>query len=222
MAAAVLAATLLFLFSPGLLAEDPHSSFSRGPVRNIGATPADRDPIPYTAATLRRFDSGLSMTLVSKVPVDPTTQKAAYTVWWVVFNHPENCTHPQSDSSGVIQACTMPDFAAAQASVFWATGAVVEGFTDGTNTGLLSVQGQVGLGPDGIPGQTQDPSGPNDQILRPGGLTNPQGAEVHLVVRSHGPLDGVNDFLEVASAQANGDPAVPGQAKNIQAAPFQP
>ena len=217
---AALVAITLLLVSQVLLAENPHSSFSRAPVRKIAMTPEGRDPIPFTAATLRRFDSGLSMTLVSAVPVDSATQPAAYTVWWVIFNKPQNCTHPQSDSSGVISACSMPDFAAAEASVFNATGSVVAGFTDGTNTGLLSVNGQAGLGPDGIPGQTQDP--PNNQILEPGGLTNPKGAEVHLVVRRHGQLDGVNDFLEVAASQTTGDPAIPGQAQNIQFAVFRP
>ncbi|MGH2396816.1 MAG: hypothetical protein ACRDFW_07480 [bacterium] len=215
----ILVATMLLLFSQALPAEDPHSSFSRAPVRKIAMTPEGRDPIPFTAATLRRFDSGLSMTLVSAVPVAAGTQ-AGYTVWWVVFNKPQNCTHPLSDSNGVISACSMPDFAAAEASVFNASGSVVVGFTDGTNTGLLSVNGQAGLGPDGIPGQTQDP--PNNQILEPGGVTNPKGAEVHLVIRNHGALDGVNDFLEVAASQTTGSPAVPGQAQNIQFAVFQP
>lgn len=216
----VLVAITLLLFSQALPAEDPHSSFSRAPVRNIVALPALPEPIPFTAATLRRFNSGLSMTLFSVVPVDSATQQNGYTVWWVVFNKPENCTHPQSDSSGVIAACSMPDFNAAQASVFRAAGSVVVGFEDGTNTGFLSVNGQAGLGPDGIPFQTVQP--PNNQILEPGGLTNPKGAEVHLVVRNHGALDGMNDFLEVASSQANGSSAVPGQAQNIQFAVFRP
>lgn len=142
----VVVATALLLFSTSLLADNPHSrnphsSFSRAPVRNIGATP---DPIPYTAATLRRFDSGLSMTLVSAVPVDTATQQAGYTVWWAVFNKPENCTNPQSDSNGVVIAlCNLPDLSdpATKASVFWSTGSVVVGFEDASNTGLLSVSG---------------------------------------------------------------------------------
>lgn len=212
-----LIAVAFLLVSPVLLAEDPHSSYSRAPVRNMTMTP---DPIPFTAATLRRFDNGLSMTIFSVVPVDAATQQAGYTVWWVAFNKPQNCTHPQSDSSGVIAACSMPDFAAAEASVFWATGSVVVGFEDGTNTGFLSVNGQTGLGPEGIPGQSVD--GFDTQILRPGGLTNAKGAEVHLVIRNHGALDGVNDFREVASSQMTGDPVLLDQAQNIQFAVFRP
>ncbi len=211
-------ATALLLMSSGLLADDPHSSFSTAPVRNMGPMPADRNPIPNTAATLRRYDSGLSMTIVTAVPVDAVTQEAAYTVWWVVFNHPENCTNPVSDSNGVISACGSPDLTnpAVQAAGLWATGILVEAtFVDnGIVKGVLNVSAQLGVGPDGVPLPGSS--------LTPGILSNVNGAEIHLVVRNHGPLDGTNDFLEFTSGEMAGNPALPGQARNIQFAVFQP
>ncbi len=208
----------LLLLAPTLLAESPHSDFSTAPVRNMGPMPADRDPIPHTAATLRRYDSGLSMTIVTAVPVDAVTQKSAYTVWWVVFNHPENCTNPVSDSSGVISACSAADLTnpAVQAAGLWATGILVEAtfVENGVSKGVLNVSGQLGVGADGVPLPGSS--------LTPGILSNVKGAEVHLVVRNHGALDGTNDFLEFTSGEMGGDPNLPGQARNIQFAVFQP
>ena len=210
--------TLGLLLSPGLLAEDPHSSFTRAPVRNMGPMPADRDPIPNTIGTVRRFGSGLSMTIFTAVPVDETTQEAAYTVWWVVFNRPENCTNPVSDSSGVISQCSAGDLTnpAVQAAGLWATGMLVEAtfVENGISKGILNVSAQLGVGADGVllPGSS----------LTPGILSNVKGAEVHLVVRNHGALDGMDDFLEFSTGQMGGDPAVPNQARNIQFAVFRP
>jgi len=214
----VLVATILFLLSPGLLADDPHSKFTRAPVRNMGPMPADRDPIPNTVGTIRRFDSGLSMTIVTPVPVDEATQEAAYTAWWVVFNKPENCTNPVSDSGGVISQCSAGDLTnpAVQAAGLWATGILVEAtFVDnGVSKGVLNVSGQLGVGPNGVPLPGSS--------LTPGILANVKGAEVHLVVRNHGALDGMDDYLEFSTGQMGGDPAVPNQARNIQFAVFRP
>ncbi|MGH2396814.1 MAG: hypothetical protein ACRDFW_07470 [bacterium] len=210
----VLVATILFLFSPGLLAESPHSEFSRAPFRLMGATPPD--PIPNTVGTMRRFDSGLSWTVFTKVPVDATTQEAAFTVWVVIFNKPENCTNPISDSGGVVAACSMPDFNAAEAAVLWGTGILVEqSFVEsGVPMGVLNVSGQLGVGPDGVllPGSS----------LRPGILADSKKPEIHLVVRNHGALDGLDDFLEFSTGQIGGDPALLDQARNIQFAVFRP
>lgn len=210
----VFIAIAFLLVSPVLLADDPHSGFTRAPFRLMGATPPD--PIANTVGSLRRFDSGLSWTVFTKVPVDPATQEAAFTVWLVIFNKPENCTNPVSDSGGVISACSMPDFAAAEAAVLWGTGILVEeAFVEGgVPMGVLNVSGQLGVGPDGVllPGSS----------LRPGILTNPKKPEIHLVVRNHGALDGMDDFLEFSTGQTGGNPAVMDQAQNIQFAVFRP
>jgi hypothetical protein len=129
-----------------------------------------------------------------------------YTVWWVAFNRPENCNNPLFDSSGQISRCSVPDISNpnVEASVLWATGALVDA------NGLFSVNGQLGIGPDGIPGQNQN-GGP--------GLTNVKGAEVHLAIRNHGAFDGIQDYTQF---QINGNPANPGEAATVQVMIFQP
>ncbi len=92
---------------------------------------------------------------------------SAYTVWWVVFNYPENC------AAGVGH-CGLADLGdgSTGASVFYATG-----FVTG-NDGSANVTAHLNSGslPMGI------------DILIPGGLKegNGFGAEIHMVVRSHG------------------------------------
>lgn len=89
----------------------------------------------------------------------------AYTNWWVIFNNPSGCT------GGV---CDEDDFAnpAADPTVFWATGGVVK--KDGK--GKFKAEIEVG----------ELPPGP-DQVVLGQGLTNPLGAEVHLIIKYHGP-----------------------------------
>jgi hypothetical protein len=179
----IFVATVLLLVSQGLPAQSPHSNYSTAPVRNMGPMPADRDPIPNTAGTVRRFDSGLSMTIVTPVPVDAATQEAAYTVWWVVFNRPENCTNPVSDSNGVISACSAGDLTnpAVQAA-----GSGPQGYSWRRPLWRMASQGRAErqraarVGADGVPLPAS--SLPRDSV-------NVKGAEVHLVVRNHGALD---------------------------------
>ncbi len=94
--------------------------------------------------------------------------EGAYTNWIVTINKPENC----ADSP-----CTLNDVfgntAAIEATVFWSAGNTV-----GQNgKGNFSATIHVGELPDG-----------DDQIALPGpGLLNPSGAEIHLIVKYHGP-----------------------------------
>jgi hypothetical protein len=85
------------------------------------------------------------------------------TIWLSVFNNPEHCTAPAP--VGGARCGGDDDFAnpAVNAAFLWATGGIV--------------------GPDGVGyfstclAENQDPGGP--------GLTDAQGAEIHLFVRSH-------------------------------------
>ncbi len=96
-----------------------------------------------------------------------TTQLPAgtYTNWWVVFNNPAAC------SSG---ACGADDFfnPPVGASVFFATGGVVGGNGVGHFDAHLD-ENEISA----IPGQ---------HLFGPG-LTNAEGAEIHYVIRYHGP-----------------------------------
>ena len=95
----------------------------------------------------------------------------AYTLWWVIWNKPENCATPG--------ACIDTDFAIAdqvEVEVMYAAGRVVGADGKAVFTSRLKQ------------GDTSDSS--NDFFGLPsfGGLQDTQTAEVHLVVRSHGPI----------------------------------
>lgn len=106
-----------------------------------------------------------------------TTQlpAGAYTVWAVIFNNPTACTHGVGEFS-----CGPADLPGAgmsnadnngpDGSVFWATSGVV----DETGVGHFRAFIEEGL--------------PEGQRLRGTGLNNAEGAEVHFIIRYHGPL----------------------------------
>ena len=107
---------------------------------------------------LRRGENGVSMMLRTR-KLEP---HAAYTTWWVIFNHPEHC------SGGV---CGADDFAKLEvgASLLWATGSNANHRGRGIFAGYLRVKA-------------------TDKARFGPGLTEPLGAEVHLVIRTHGQL----------------------------------
>ena len=130
---------------------------------------------------VNRHENGLSMSLHTSdlVPGE------AYTVWWVIFNAPENCKGGVCDADDlfVIDAETngivMDDFGQrvmdpaglenANISIQYATGGLVDAEGNG------NFAAAVGVGD--VPGVIAGP-----------GLVDPQTAEVHLIVRSHGPV----------------------------------
>ncbi len=120
-------------------------------------------------STLLRTDNGVGMTLhTSQIP--PNT---ANTVWWIVFNNPQFCSH----GMGGLR-CGGGDFgvAAVQASVLRAAGHVVGG--DGV--GDFAAYLQIGV--------------VHTEVLFGPGLLNSRNADVHLVVRTHGaPIPGLVD-----------------------------
>lgn len=97
---------------------------------------------------------------------------AAYTVWYVVFNNPEFCINGIPD----LTSCGEPDLLTPEVggAVLYAAGHIVgasgrAGFASALNVGELS--------------GCQEPFAGFD--LCGEGLTNPEGAEIHLVIRSH-------------------------------------
>jgi len=98
----------------------------------------------------------------------------AYTNWWIIFNNPEHC-------AGGAGGCNGDDFSNpdVEGSVLYATGRVAD--SDGNATfraflpvGLIRADGQRHL------------FGP--------GLQDPKKAEVHYVIRSHGPASTGSDL----------------------------
>ena len=103
------------------------------------------------SATARIYTTGLA-------------KKAAYSIWWVVWNDPSEC----------MGACGEDDLGVTGNSVFYAGGFVTG--TDGTVN--VSVRVDAGDLADGI------------DVLIPGGLEVGHGflAEMHLIIRSHGKI----------------------------------
>lgn len=133
--------------------------------------------VPGATTTLLRTDSGVAL----QVQTSMLDAGAAYTVWAVVFNHPEKCATPNQ--------CGEPDVFGAAAHV------------DAVGTSLIFAAGHVlgagGVGNFGGHLRAGDTSGCQAVFaelglnLCHGGVTNPRGAEIHLVIRSHGsPIPG--------------------------------
>jgi hypothetical protein len=124
------------------------------------------DPVAGSVSSIVRTDTGVSITVGTSGLMPGHT----YTIWWVIFNDPSLCFDGPADGSF---ACGMGDLllmgGAAEGTLAYASGNVV---------------GRSGKGNFGASLQDGDTSG----VIDGGdGLTNPRGAEIHLVVRDHGP-----------------------------------
>jgi|SRR5215510_12049322 len=120
--------------------------------------------IPGAYATLVRNGNGITTNVHTFVG-----DAGAYTLWWIIYNHPEACNNPDNDYQCEFD---LPDI------VVNATGKISAG-------GNLNMSAWLGDGDGPFSGEVICPgfAGPC-----PGpGLTNPEGALVLLVLRYHGP-----------------------------------
>ena len=162
---------LLGLLAGSALAQGNGGGAADRQSKNVYWFDEDGEPTTDVAgdARLVRTDSGVSYNLRTT----GLTKGDATSIWWVIFNNPEAC------SDGV---CMLPDLfnPAVAASVQSGGGNVVGGSGNSTYASHLNV------------GQITNPHpvlhGPDFFNLPNPGLTNPRGAEIHLVVRSHGPV----------------------------------
>jgi hypothetical protein len=121
------------------------------------------------ASTLKRYDDRVDFS-IHTTDLEPGH---AYTVWLVIFNNPDACSDERGQDDfppGVPGAQTgddEPDPAVA-ASSLWAAGTLVG--ADGT----ASFFGRAEVG------------NPPGMVSFGPGLEDPMGAEIHMVVRSHG------------------------------------
>ncbi len=151
-------------------------------------------PVDGASATLVRNRNGVRLNLKT-AGLEPGH---VYSVWLVAFEHPDKC----------VDGCGMDDFAnpAADATVFGSVaGSVVGG------TGKATLAGHV------------KPGDPTIDILEgDGSLDNPLTAEIHFVIRTHGPkIQGmVHD--QAATFNAGCLPGEPneGMCRNVQVAVF--
>jgi hypothetical protein len=116
-------------------------------------------------SNLVRNKHGVTMNIFT-TELDPG---AVYTVWWIIFNEPENC--PEAGCSGA-------DLGTTNGAVIWATGHVVG------NDGFVNLSAHLSEGD--TSGDQPFPLPGNDV-----GLVDASKAEIHLVVRTHGdPIPG--------------------------------
>lgn len=123
-------------------------------------------PAPVGTSKLVRTDRGIQATFQT----EGLPPGHAMTMWFVVFNNPEECFS---------QPCGVLDLMAneyAQADFLWGAGNIVGGTGSANFGGSLSA------------GDTRRSAfhelGASELAV---GLTNPRGAEVHLLIHSHGP-----------------------------------
>jgi hypothetical protein len=150
------------------------------------------DQIEGTSARLTRTDDRV-IARVDAAQLEP----AAYTLWWVIFNHPEYCV-------GECRADDLTNPAVGALATF-PDGAVVGDDGKGTFTAELA-EGDI----TGVP--TEFAAFPG----APMGLIDARQAEVHLVLRTHGAASDDPQLLAAQLGSLNG--GCNPQCKNVQGA----
>jgi len=140
-----------------LTAQAGPASISTSPVIYL----SDFTPVAGASSKIVRNDNGVT------VSVSTTVNPGAYTMWMLLWNDPSQC----DGSPGLVcdPAVDRLD------CVLFTTGHVVG------NNGTLNYTGHRRVFDRS--GALEPPSGPPCAD----GLTNPQGAAIHLIIRSHGP-----------------------------------
>jgi hypothetical protein len=131
----------------------------------------DASVVEDGSSTLVRTKDGIAATLQTS-DLQPGN---GYTMWWVIFNNPEKCQYsmPGVTSCGEEDVFGEPfGETPVQVSVQYAAGAIVSE-TGTANFGASLNEGEL-------------PEQPGQLVFGPG-LINARKAEVHLVVRNHGP-----------------------------------
>jgi hypothetical protein len=129
--------------------------------------------IPGSSTAINRNPNGVSMNYV----VTDAIAGHAYTVWWIIFNSPENCGSTPCSEADIFNPDTNTD-------VTFAAGTIV-----GKNGLKISGHRSVGdLSGSAIP-FFNEVLGLDLPVV---GLIDPAGAEIHLVTRSHGPKVAAN------------------------------
>jgi len=120
-------------------------------------------------ATLARHEGGATVSGTAS-NLDPGE---TYTVWWVFFNSPDFCVNA-GDADALDAKCAADDLAGAQVALVGSSFGFCTGFIpDANGAATWSCERFIGQNGEGF--ELGD------------GLQNPEEAEVHMVIRTHGP-----------------------------------
>ena len=157
----------------------------------------DASEVEGAEATLLRTGSNVRMT-IQTTDLDP---HHTYTVWWVVFNNPEECEN----------GCGEPDLFNDDVggSVLYAAGHIIGGNGKGHFAGSLRTGDLRGCQAPWDAFDLELIGGEGELDMCRDGLVDPQGAEIHLVVRTHGERipgmvqDQINTFAGGCTAESS-------------------
>lgn len=147
------------------------------------------------SSILRRNNSAIS----ANVSTSQLTENYTYTLWWVVFDEPQNCTAPSCGSDDVADAMAGGPNAADLSILGAADGSLVGADGKAYYTGKLA-------------------KGDASKAIFGNGLDNPLTAEIHYVIRSHGPaIPGlVQEQITTFNGGCNPGQANEGLCQNVQ------
>ena len=165
-------------------------------------TPGDIFPPTSKAkATLKRTSSYIQINLhTTGLP------PGAYTMWIILFNDVEQCTAPNPLGG----ACGEADLLNGTTAIIWGDGKVVH------DNGVGNFQTRLAVGERREPGTQEAFIG---EAL-PYALVNPEGAEVHLIVKYHGPVSSDPDVLNEQLTTLLGSCGVNDGANSFDAGPI--
>ncbi len=163
---------------------------------------SDASEVEGAWSTLTRYENGVAMTLHTS----GLTPGNVVTAWWVIFNAPENCSDGACgendifipDEAGEVivgengPELNMEQIEAAQISVLGATGNLIPDNGEGHFAAWLGV-GEA-------PGVLFGPA-----------LQNASGAEIHLILQDHGPMQEDAFDTQITTFQGGCDPAFPNE-----------
>ena len=160
--------------------------------------------IPAAGSTVSRNNDGVYW----NISTSSLTPGEVVTLWVAFFNYPFYCDQ-------TVPGCTPSDLnnAAVQGSLQYGGGAIVGPNGRADFSGYLSVGDNTGayIGP------------PFTSIPNPApGLLNPKGADVHLVIRRHGPASSDPAILQAQLSSFGGGCSIAGACANIQASVHEP
>jgi hypothetical protein len=155
------------------LANASQAQVSASALYSLAALP-DEELLERGRSTLARTREGVALT-INAANLEP---KAAYTVWWVIWNKPEQCLDRFE--------CGPADLGVDGNAVFYANGRVTDDFGQATFIATLN----YGEGSDSLQA---------DQVMLPGALETRR-AQVSAIVRTHKDVDSLSENGDLTHA----------------------